>query len=160
VENTSNTKAIAVWNNTGAPVSLANYQLQEYANATATPNGTLALTGTSLAQGSVWVVCYSSTPFPAGSCDQVSTGNALSFNGNDTVVLSHTSGGAVADSIGKIADNPTSQWGTSTLGTLNQALRHKCPVVADTNPNDAFDPTVNWVSASTSYSDLHTYSCP
>ncbi|ATE62623.1 hypothetical protein CCZ27_11665 [Thauera sinica] len=74
------------------------------------------------------------------------------FNGNDTVVL--VKAGQVVDSIGKIAANPSTEWGTGLTSTADNTLRRKPTVTTgDTNPNDAFDPAVEWVGYPTNTFD-------
>ena len=65
------------------------------------------------------------------------------FNGDDAVVL--LKGATVIDSIGQRGIDPGTEWGTGLTSTADNTLRRKAAVEAgDPDPNDAFDPAVQW----------------
>ncbi len=143
IEGSSNNKALEIYNGTGAPVDLAagNYRVELYANGASTPNNTLNMTGT-VADGDVYVIANSSAV--QAILDQADvTSTVTFFNGDDAIVLKKN--GVVIDVIGQVGFDPGSEWGDNTLGTADQTLRRKPTIQAgDTNPNDAFDPAVEW----------------
>ena len=55
IEGSGSNKAIEIYNGTGAPVVLSDYQLELYSNGASSPSGTAVLSGT-LATGDVFVV--------------------------------------------------------------------------------------------------------
>ncbi len=141
VEGSSNNKALEIYNGIGASVDLATagYSVEIYFNANSTPGTTINLTG-SVANGDVYVVADDgATGTILGQADQLS-GDPF-FNGNDAVVLKKN--GVVVDSIGKIAENV--EWGSGNASTQDNTMRRKSSVVSgDTDPNDAYDPTIEW----------------
>lgn len=157
VEGSSNSKAIEIYNGTGAPVDLATqgYNLKLYFNATLTAGATINLTGT-LLPGATFVVAHSSADASILGKSNQAVGGSW-YNGNDSVVL--MKGAAVVDSIGKIGGNPATEWGTGLVSTADNTLRRKLSVVGgDTNPNDDFDPAHEWDGfAKDDFSDLGQY---
>lgn len=158
VEGSSLNKALEIYNPTGAPVDLSTYSIQVYSNGAATPNSTTALTATSLASGDVWVIANPSASF-VGSADQTS-GN-INFNGDDSVVL--LNGATVVDVIGQVGFDPGTEWGTGLVSTADNTIRRDATVCAgDTNPNDVFDPSLEWTGYATDTFDglgVHTSDC-
>ncbi|MGR6322307.1 lamin tail domain-containing protein [Micromonospora soli] len=142
VEGSSNNKAIELYNGTGAPVDLtaAGYQLQFFFNG-ATTSTNVALSGT-VAAGDVFVFAASSAaPAILAQADQTYGGSL--YNGDDAVVL--RKGSTVLDSIGQVGVDPGTEWGTGVTSTADNTLRRLPSVTAgDTDPSDAFDPTVQW----------------
>jgi predicted extracellular nuclease len=161
VEGSSNNKAIEIYNGTGAAVNLATsaYALETYSNGNPVAGLTINLTGT-VADGDVYVVAHSSASAAIlAQADQ--TTNAGWFNGNDAVVLRKGgASGAVIDSIGQVGFDPGSQWGSGLTSTMDNTLRRKTTIEAgDTNPNDIFDPAVEWDGfANDTFDGLGTHS--
>lgn len=143
IEGSSNNKAIEIYNGTGAAIDLAaqDYRIEIYFNGNTSPNTTIDLTGTVVA-GDVFVVADNDAAAAIlAEADQTSTSNF--FNGDDAVVLKR--GDSILDVIGQIGFDPGSQWGSGDTSTQNNTLRRKVDVCAgDTNPNDAFDPALEW----------------
>jgi len=143
IEGTSNNKALEIFNGTGAPVDLAanGYAIQMFFNGNPAAGLTIGLTGT-VASGDVYVVAQSAaSPVILAQADQ--TNGAGWFNGDDAVVL--LKGATVIDSIGQRGIDPGTEWGTGLTSTADNTLRRKAAVEAgDPNPNDAFDPAVQW----------------
>ena len=92
--------------------------------------------------------------------DQTNTSTSW-FNGNDTVVLSKGTTGI--DSLGQIAGNPTTEWGTGLVSTADNTLRRKASICAgDPVATDAFDPATQWAGFAVDTFDglgSHTSDC-
>lgn len=143
IEGTSNNKAIEIYNGTGAAIDLAagGYAIRMYFNGNASPGLTINLSGV-VANGDVFVLAQSSAdPAILAQADQ--TNGAGWFNGDDAVVL--FKGTNVIDAIGQVGFDPGSEWGSGLVSTQDNTLRRKANIIAgDTNPNDAFDPSIEW----------------
>jgi uncharacterized protein len=143
IEGTSNNKALEIFNGTGAPINLAanGYSIQMFFNGSPAAGLTIPLTGT-VASGDVYVVAH--TAATQAILDQADQTNGSGwFNGNDAVLL--LKGASVIDSIGQRGFNPGTEWGTGLTSTADNTLRRKTALEAgDANPNDAFDPAVEW----------------
>lgn len=162
VEGTSQSKALEIYNGTGAAVNLgtAGYSVQFFANANTTAGLTINLTGT-VAPGEVHVLAQATAdPAVLAAADQTNTSTSW-YNGNDTVVL--RKGTTVVDSLGQIASNPATEWGTGLVSTADNTLRRKATVCAgDTDPNNAFDPSLEWDGYATNTFDglgTHASTC-
>lgn len=161
VEGSSNNKAIEIFNGTGAAVDLAaeGYQLLYYFNGNSSPGLTISLTGTVL-DGDVYVVAQSSAvPEILDEADQMN-GSGW-FNGDDVVVLRN--GSEVIDAFGQIGTDPGSAWGSGSTSAQDNTLRRQPPVcTGDSNPNDAFDPALEWGAFGNNVVDglgSHSVSC-
>jgi predicted extracellular nuclease len=158
IEGSSNNKALEIYNPTAAAVDLSTYSVQIYFNGSGTPLNTIVLASVSLASGDVWVLANSSASF-AGTADQ--TSGSLTFNGDDAVVL--LNGATVVDVIGQVGFDPGTEWGTGLVSTQDNTLRRNADVCAgDTNPNDVFDPSLEWTGYATDTFDglgAHTSGC-
>lgn len=156
IEGSSNNKALEIYNGIGAAIDLAaeNYVVQTYFNGNTTANSTLNLTGT-VANGDVFVLAQSSAnPTILAQADQ--TTSASWFNGDDAIVLRKggATSGTIVDAIGQIGVDPGTEWGSGLTSTADNTLRRKSSVTTgDTNPNDAFDPSVEWDGFATDTSD-------
>lgn len=164
VEGSSNNKALEFFNGTGAPVDLTagNYVVQMYFNGSSTVGTTISLTGT-IAPNGVFVLAQASASFASSSFVN-QTSSSTWYNGNDAIVLRKGgAGGAILDVIGQVGFNPGTEWGTGLTSTADNTLRRKASVCAgDTNPSDAFDPSIQWDGFATDdFSGLgsHTSSC-
>jgi hypothetical protein len=144
VENTgTNPRALEIINKSGTSVDLATCSIGIFDNAATTPSRIINLTGT-VANNDVFVICSAAI---GSVCDQTSTN--LTFDGNDAISL--RCGTTRLDIIGQnTGTSPGTEWGDSTVGTMDQTLRRKCSVTTgDTNGTDAFVPSVQWVSVGT-----------
>ena len=167
VEGSGTNKAIEIYNGTGAAVDLdsGQYRLELYSNGSTSITNSLALTG-SIADGDVLVLCNASDSGITSRCDVTNTGT-INFNGDDALVLRKNSASAgsgdVVDSLGQVGVDPGSEWGTGDQSTADNSIRRKDTVCAgDTDPSDAFDPSVEWDGfANGTYDGLgsHTTSC-
>jgi predicted extracellular nuclease len=147
IEGSSNNKALEIYNGTGAAVNLAagGYTVQMFFNGNPVSTLSVPLTGTALANGDVYVLAQSSASAPILSqADQ--TNGAGWFNGNDAVVLRKGgAAGPIVDVIGQVGFDPGTQWGSGLESTQDNTLRRKGSIEAgDTNPSDAFVPSVEW----------------
>ncbi|MEM1393441.1 MAG: lamin tail domain-containing protein, partial [Cyanobacteria bacterium P01_H01_bin.150] len=145
VEGSSFNKAIELYNPTDSAIDLAadNYTIELYSNGAASPTQTLSLTGT-IASQSVFVITRDNADAAIQAVADINDANSvINFNGDDAVVIRKD--GAVVDVIGQIGVDPGSQWGSGDASTQNNTIRRQETVTAgDTNPDDAFDPAVEW----------------
>jgi hypothetical protein len=115
----------------------------------------------SLMAGESLVICNSGIS-DGGACDQ--TSGTISHNGNDAYEL--VCGGVIVDSFGRVGEDPGSEWMGGGVSTKDWVLRRRCTSSADTTPDDAFDPSVDWDGFAVAsapeplFDDLGTYSCP
>lgn len=85
IEGSSGTnKYLEIFNGTGIPVSLNDYDIQIYFNGNGSAGTTIALSGT-IAHNDAFVLAHASATNWPGTPDQTHSG--LNFNGNDVVVL-------------------------------------------------------------------------
>ncbi|HVF60373.1 MAG TPA: lamin tail domain-containing protein [Thermoanaerobaculia bacterium] len=144
IEGSSNNKALEIYNGTGAAVNLAagGYNIQMHFNGNPVATLTINLTGTSLANGDVYVVAQSSANAAIlAQADQ--TNGSGWFNGDDAVTL--RKGATVLDVIGQIGLDPGTEWGAGLTSTADNTLRRKTTVTGgDTNGSNFFDPSVEW----------------
>src|SRR5262249_19169528 len=130
VEGTSNNKALEIYNNTGAAVSLSGYQVKFFFNGSSTAGTTINLTG-SVANGDVFVLAQSAAdPAILAVADQ--TNGSAWFNGDDAVALLH--GATTLDVIGQIGLDPGTEWGTGDTSTADNTLR-RLTTVTGGDPN-------------------------
>jgi predicted extracellular nuclease len=143
IEGSSNNKAIEIYNGTGAPLNVSNYQIRMYFNGNPTSTLQITLAGV-VAPGDVYVLAHSSaSPAIAAAADQFN--GAGWFNGDDAVALYHVPTASLIDVIGQIGFDPGSQWGTGLTSTADNTLRRKATISnGDPNGADAFDPTIEW----------------
>ena len=157
IEGSSFNKAVEIYNGTGGTVDLSTYTVELYSNGAASPSQSVALSGM-LADGDVFVMAHASAdPVILAEADLISS-SVINFNGDDAVVLRKD--GAVVDAFGQVGFDPGSQW---TGGGQDDTLRRAETVCAgDTNPDDAFDASVEWVTfAQNTFDGLgsHTAAC-
>ena len=159
IEGSSFNKAIEIYNGTGSAVDLAAglYTLELYSNGSPTVSQSLALSGT-IASGDVYVLAHPSADAAILAQADVTSGSVINFNGDDAVVLRKN--GAVVDAFGQIGFDPGTQWaGGGTDDTLRRA---ESVCEGDTNPDDAFDASLQWVVfANNTFDGLgsHTANC-
>jgi hypothetical protein len=143
VEGSGNNKALEVYNGTGATVTLTGvYDVQIFANGSATATATIPLTGVVLS-GDVFVLVRSAADPALLAVGDQSTTNFL-YNGNDSVALRKA--GVVIDVIGQLGNDPGIEWGTGDASTTDNTLRRKTAIQAgDLDGTDAFDPSAQWL---------------
>src|SRR5690349_9704882 len=138
VEGSSTNKAVEIYNPTDAPIDLSAYTLRVYFNGATTANVNQVLNGT-VGAGDTFV--FADNLLAAFAAQ--TTGAGL-WNGDDAIVL--WKGTTVVDSLGQVGFDPGTEWGTGLTSTMDNTLRRAASVcTGDTNPNDAFDPAVEWV---------------
>jgi predicted extracellular nuclease len=141
VEGSSFNKAIEISNLTGSSVDLSTYTLELYSNGSATANSTQALNGT-LADGDVIVLANASANAAILAVADA-TSSTVNWNGDDAIVLRNN--GAVVDAFGQVGFDPGSAWGSDSFSTVNNTLCRNDDIEnGDTNPGDAFDPSIEW----------------
>ena len=117
VEGSSNNKYIEIYNGTGAAVNLTDYQLNLYANGSATITTSNTLSG-SLANGATIVYKNSAATIYGGAATNAT---ALAFNGDDAIVLFKISTSSFIDIVGNIGCDPGAAW-TATNTTVDKTL--------------------------------------
>ena len=148
IEGSDNNKAIEIYNGTGAATDLAagQYVLQQYNNGSATASVSIALSGT-LGANKCLVVSRLPTPTNAypPHPDILAAGdlriqtNALTFNGDDVVVLRKGGvAGPVVDRVGQVG--PLSVGSSWALYATDHSLHRKSSVfwVSTNSPTNAF----------------------
>lgn len=154
IEGSSNNKAIEIFNGGDAAVNLTDYELVFYFNGNTNAGYRIALEG-SLPVNQTYVTSHSLAAAEILALAQLTKGGGW-FNGDDAIVLEKA--GEVIDSIGQIGTDPGSQWNVNSVSTADNTLRRIDGSAADTNPFDAFDPSVAWVQfANNDFSDLGSY---
>ncbi|MBK7501150.1 MAG: endonuclease [Ignavibacteriales bacterium] len=143
VEGTSNNKALEFYNGTANPINLTsgNYTVEMYFNGSTSASSVISLTGT-INDNDVFVLANSSAVTAILAVADQTNGSAW-YNGDDAIVLKKN--GIVIDAIGQIGFDPGTEWGSGLTSTADNTLRRKSGVITgDTNPNDAFDPSLSW----------------
>ena len=168
IEGSSNNKALEFFNGTGSAINLTtgNYVVQYYFNGSSTAALTISLTGT-VASNSVFILAQSTATFITANGGPVAANQTNSgswYNGNDAVVLRKGgASGAILDVIGQVGFDPGTEWGTGVTSTMDNTLRRKAAdCTGDTNPSDAFVPSVKYDGFATdTFTGLgsHTASC-
>ena len=161
VEGSSNNKAIELFNTGATTVDLDDGQfvIQFYSNGNSTPSTTIDLVGT-IAPWDTFVLADEDAAAGIISVADQTSGSSF-FNGNDAVVLRQGgTSGTILDVIGQVEFNPGTEWGSGLVSTANNTLRRKPTILSgDTNPDDSFDPSVEWIgSAEDTFDGLGSHS--
>ena len=141
VEGSSLNKAVELFNGTGSAVDLAGYTIEVYFNGATTTTTVIPLGGT-IASGDVFILADDGAdPAILAETDQTTTSSL--WNGDDVIVLK--SGDDIVDVFGQVGVDPGTEWGSGATGAADASLR-RMPTICtgDTNPDDAFDPAVEW----------------
>ncbi len=144
IEGSGSNKAIELYNPTGMEIDLSagNYSLELYSNGASAASQTLNLTDTIPAHD-VLVLARSSADAAILDTAEVTNDSVINFNGDDAIVLKKSD--TVIDVIGKIGEDPGSQWGSGDTSTQNNTIRRKSDITSgDAHPEDAFDPSLEW----------------
>lgn len=146
VEGSGFNKAIEIANLGSGAISLDGYALELYSNGSPTVSTVTDLTGLgSVAANEVFVLHNSSASAEIIAVGDASAG-AVNWNGDDAVVLRNPDGDVV-DSIGQVGVDPGSAWSANGVSTQNNTMCRNDDVTAgDTDPSDAFDPSVEWTA--------------
>ncbi len=149
IDGTGNNKAIEIYNGTGSPKSLNQYQLEIYAEATgnaiAAQWATLdqITTGKTSINANEAIVIH----FPAASAVTGYPWGGLVFDGGDAIILRELSSAQkrVIDSFGQTTNVPGGAWTGGGLTTQGSALKRKSTVCTGRMDSTApFDPSVEW----------------
>ena len=159
IEGSSSNKALEIYNGTGGDVDLSEYSVELYSNGSTSVTNTLTLSGT-LTDGDVYIIANSSANAAILAIADV-TSTVTYYNGDDALLLKHN--GVVIDSIGKLGEDPGTNWSGDGVSTLDQTLRRKVSISSgDIIPDDTFDPSVEWDSFAIDTFDglgSHTATC-
>ena len=151
IEGGSYNKLIEIYNATDRTIDLSEYTIElhvcgkDFAVCSTTPVS-LTLSGTLLPGQTVAIYHASATADFKGKANiNIESSAIANFNGNDAIVLKHN--GVVIDSIGQVGVNVGLFWGDATVATADMTLVRK-PFIksGDTNPSDAFDPSLEWTA--------------
>ncbi len=141
VEGSSYNKALEIYNGTDGSVTLADYSLEIYANGATTPT-VISLGNSTLAAQEVFVVANPAASSAILGVTDLTSG-ALSFNGDDAVVL--VGGGQPVDHIGQVGNDPGAGWSCVSGSTVNTTIRRMIGVCnGDNAVSDPFDPCVEY----------------
>ena len=147
IEGSSNNKALEIYNGTGNPVDLSNYEVWRISNGGNWPENSYPLTGT-LADGDVFVIANSSAgPEILAVADM--TSGATYFNGDDAIGLAKDIGGTMTliDAVGEEGPDPGSGW--DVAGVTNATAEHTL-----VRKSTICSPNTNWpLSAGTNAID-------
>ncbi len=148
MEGSSNNKALEFYNPTAQPIDLAagQYAVWHYSNGSTNKGTVITLTGVVPAE-STYVVVNNAAALPGLKEKAQQIDDQFWFNGDDALVLVKGEGGAtIVDSLGKVGQDPGSQWGSGDTSTADNTLR-RLPnvVVGDTDPYDDFNPADQWI---------------
>ena len=144
VEGSSNNKFLEIFNGTGHQVDLSGYEVRQYNNGSDTPTYTLSLSGI-LEPGEVFVIENDDETLGVDA-DLSTSSSVMNFNGDDALELYNVAEDRPADIIGKIGEDPGSEWGSGLTSTQDNTLRRKADVTAgDINGSDDFDPADQWL---------------
>jgi len=142
IEGGSYNKALELYNPASTEVNLlsSNYQLGRYTNGSTEPT-LFALDGVISAQ-STYVIAHTSAASAILTAANQLTAN-IAHNGDDAYVLFKD--GVVIDSIGRVGEDPGSEWGSGSESTKDNTLVRKASITqGDTVIDDEFSPAVEW----------------
>ncbi|MBL0018290.1 MAG: HYR domain-containing protein [Bacteroidetes bacterium] len=146
-EGSSNNKCIEIFNGTGAAVNLSGYSLRYYFNGSTSATTIINLTGT-VANGDVYVVCDDNAAVGMlAQADVTSTSNF--FNGDDAIELRN--GTTAVDIIGRIGQDPGTEWTGGGLGTMDRTLVRNSAVNSGNTSNAVGFPSLasEWTGLAT-----------
>ncbi len=144
IEGTSFNKAIEIFNGTGAPVDLSDYQLELYSNGVSTPSFSVVLSGT-LVTGDVFVAAHNLAAQVILDQADLINETVVNWNGDDAIALRKISTNSFVDVFGQIGFDPGAYWGTSPVITENRTLLRKVDICAgDPDGSNAFAPAIEW----------------
>ncbi len=123
IEGSSYNKALEIFNGTGAPVDLSNYQIWTISNGGNWPETTISLSGT-LADGDVFVIANPSASQTVLDVADATNSN-INWNGDDAVGLAKDDGTGnfvLIDAIGEEGPDPGTGW--DVAGVANATKDH------------------------------------
>ncbi|MFD2543087.1 choice-of-anchor D domain-containing protein [Lacinutrix gracilariae] len=136
-EGSSNNKYVEIYNGTGSPKDLSDYELWKITNGGNWPESLITLSGT-LADGDVYIIANSASNGVILAEADLTDGIAT-WNGNDAVGLAKL--GSLIDVVGTNGADPGSGWDVAGVNnaTANHTLIRKSTIC---------DPTTNWTASS------------
>ncbi|MBL7903378.1 MAG: VCBS repeat-containing protein [Bacteroidales bacterium] len=140
IEGSSNNKVIEIYNPTSQDVDLSSYSVAVYQNGSVFATQSVTLQGI-LQPLETHVIAHPSSNAAILALAGQSFG--FGFNGNDAIALLHNDD--KIDILGKIGQDPGTQWSAAGVSTLNMTLVRKNSVTKGINVNPAtFDPSLQW----------------
>ncbi|WP_391120119.1 endonuclease [Psychrobacillus sp. L3] len=134
IEGSGNNKALELYNGTDATIDLSKYSLELYSNGGTTATK-LNLSG-QLDKAKTYVIYHGSANAELKAKGNLSNSTVMAFNGDDAIVLKKSS--EVIDSFGQV--------GARVMWGENVTLVRKASITSgDTNPNNAYDETAEWI---------------
>ncbi len=125
LEGSSNNKALEIYNPTNAAINLSTYSVKAYNNGGLTISNSLQLPNKTIAAHDVYVIANAQAVASIlGVSDTTST--VTFFNGDDAVVL--FKGTDTLDIIGKVGNDPGTNWTVGSGATSEFTLVRKMPV--------------------------------
>ena len=142
LEGSASNKALEIYNPSSGVINLSSYSIGIFANGGSTASTTIPLSGT-LAANSTFVIVNNGAANNLLALATIASGS-LTFNGDDAVVLLKNSTDTI-DIVGKVGEDPGSNWLGGTVSTQNMTLVRKASVQVGVNTNPvSFDPSVEW----------------
>lgn len=140
IDGSSNRKGLEIYNPDASTVNLADYEIRQFNNGEAVKFNRFILQG-SLASKAKFVIGRSELKAEIGDLvDQVA---GLSYNGDDALVLLYK--GTAIDRFGRVGEQPTKGWGTSTSSIQNSFERlKKSNDVLSIDPKAPFELESEW----------------
>jgi hypothetical protein len=139
IEGSASNKAIEIYNPTAADIDLSIYSIGVYSNGSTSPSQSATLTGI-LAANSTYVVTHPSAV--AGILNNADQTFGFNFNGDDAIGL--LKGGQLIDIVGKIGEDPGTEWSSGGVSTLDKTLVRKNTVSKGSNLNGTFVANTEW----------------
>ncbi|MDY0214789.1 MAG: endonuclease [Bacilli bacterium] len=144
VEGSSNNKYIEIYNGTGQPVDLSNYNLLLFTNGSKKASTTTRLSGT-LPHDSVIVYKKSTAVLTLPAGVTAIDASAINFNGDDVVALQKISTGKYVDIFGRIGQDPGTGWLVNGVKTVDVTLVRKPTINKGVTSNpSSFNPSLEW----------------
>ncbi|MDQ3109114.1 MAG: T9SS type A sorting domain-containing protein [Bacteroidota bacterium] len=134
-------KAVEIYNGTGSPVNLGDYEIRNFHNGAydnVTATFTIALPSVTLNDGDVFTVANASHSEIGGCFTPDMTTNNLQFNGDDAVTLFDVPNDIYTDIIGSICNDPGSAWTAPGFYRTEDRLLTRKPCIYEgiiINPN-------------------------
>ena len=160
IEGSSNNKAIEIYNGTNEPIDMSRVRVERYNNGSTTISGGPYYYTAMLAAGDVYVI---GNPSAVQAILDVSdeTSDLTYYNGDDVLLLFFDD--QLVDSIGQLGVDPGTNWAGGSCATSEMTLVRKADsCLGDTNPNDVYDPSVDWdcyPQDTFTYLGSHTTNC-
>ncbi|HRG59481.1 MAG TPA: FG-GAP-like repeat-containing protein, partial [Bacteroidia bacterium] len=139
IEGSSNNKAIEIYNPTSSTIDLSNYSIGVYSNGATSPSQTATLAGT-IASNGVYVITHPSAV--AAILNNADQTFGFNFNGDDAIGLLKS--GQLIDIVGKIGEDPGTEWSSGGVSTLDKTLVRKSTVSKGSNLNINFVADTEW----------------